>query len=366
LKIGINATFLNEKPTGVGVFTREVSIRLCALNKNTCVFTSVSLETSKECIKKTPVFIRGSLKITNNLNRFIYINTILPFIARKSGIDVLFCPIMEYPFISSSHLIVTVHDLHPVYFPEQFGLSSDYFKISLRLLPRLAHRVIVPSNFVKKELLKVLDINSESIDVIPLGYNAAIFNPQSDEMRLEFLKSYGIKGPFILFVGSLFPYKNIKVILKAFMDIKGKIPHSLIIIGRKELSLEPFQENERVRYLDYVGNYELPKFYSYADLLVHPSLTEGFGMTILEAMACGTPVISSKGGSLPEVVGDAGILFDPEDSNKLSELILTVINNEGLRKDMIEKGFRNVKKFSWDITAEGILKSCENALKEKR
>lgn len=366
MKIGINATFLNEKPTGVGVFTREISVRLCALNKNTHVFASVSLDTVQELnIRKTPVAIRGSLKLLNNLNRLIYCNTVLPIMVKKYGVDVLYCPILEYPFIPAAPLVVTVHDLHPVYFPEQFGLSADYFKISLRFLPRLAHRIVVPSHFVKKELLKVLDINSESIDVIPLGYNSTVFNPQGDEMRRNFLKSYGIKEPFILFVGSSFPYKNIKTLLKAFIDIKGKIQHSLIIIGRKELSPEPLQEDEKVRYLDYVSNYELPKFYSYADLLVHPSLTEGFGMTILEAMACGAPVISSKGGSLPEVVGDAGILFDPEDSNKLSELILTVINNEGLRKDMIEKGFNNVKRFSWDSTAEGILESCEKALKEK-
>lgn len=366
MKIGINATFLNEKPTGIGVFTREVSARLSTLNKDTLIFTSVSWDTIEELnIRRTPVAIRGSLKLSNNINRLIYCNTILPVMLKKYRIDILYCPIMEFPFIPLSPLIVTLHDLHPLYFPKQFGLAAGYFKSSLRLLPRFARRVIVPSKFVKRELLKVLNMDSKRIDIVPLGCDTTIFKPQSNEMRQFFLKNYAIKESFILFVGSLFPYKNVNTLLKAFLDIKDKIPHQLIIIGKKDLSPEPLYEDERIRYLDYVGPEEIVKFYSFADLLVHPSLAEGFGMTILEAMACGTPVISSNRGSLPEVVGDAGILFDPEDSKSLSELILKVINNEGLRRELIEKGLNHVKSFSWEKTAQGILESCEKALKGK-
>jgi glycosyltransferase involved in cell wall biosynthesis len=365
MRIGINAIFLNEKPTGVGVFTREVSARLCDLNKDTIVFTSASIDIIQgQNIIGTPAAIRGSMRLSNNLKRLIYCNTILPVMLKRYRVDILYCPIMEFPFIPLSPLIVTLHDLHPLYFPEQFGLSAGYFKSSLRLLPRLARRVIVPSRFVKEELLNVLDIDGERIDIVPLGCDSTIFKPQGNEMRQVFLKDYAIKGPFILFVGSLFPYKNVNTLLRAFLDIKDRIPHQLIIIGRKDLSPEPLYEDERVRYLDYVGLEDIVRFYSFADLLIHPSLREGFGMTILEAMACGTPVLSSNRGSLPEVVGEAGILFDPEDSKALAELILKVLNNERLRKEMIEKGLEHVKRFSWQKTAEGILKSCERALME--
>lgn len=365
MKIGVNATFLNEKPTGVGIFTREVSTRLSALKKNTIVFTSVSFDTVQDIhIKKTPAGIRGSLKLLNNLSRLIYNNTVLPAMVKKHGVNLLYCPIMEFPFVPLSPLIVTVHDLHPFYFPEQFGLAGSYFKFSLKLLPRFARRVTVPSNFVKRELLRVVKIRSDIIDVVPLGYDSAIFKPHGDELKQDFLKSYGIRGPFILFVGSLFPYKNIKTLIKAFLDIKNSIPHSLVIIGKKELSVEYLHEDERILYLDYVRVEKIPEFYSYADMLVHPSLVEGFGMTILEAMACGTPVIASNGGSLPEVVGDGGILFDPTDSQALGEIILKVINNESLRKELIEKGLIQVKKFSWDRTVKDILLSCEKALKK--
>jgi glycosyltransferase involved in cell wall biosynthesis len=363
VKIGINATFLNENPTGVGIFTKEVSERLFTLRKNTVVFTSVPL---KADIKKTPVSMRGSLQFAHNFNRFIYINTLLPAVLKRLNIGVLFCPIMEFPFTSFSPLVVTVHDLHPVYFPEQFGFSAIHFKFALKLLPFLARKVIVPSFFVKEELLKVVDLKDEIIDVVSEGYNTELFRPRSDEMKAEFSERYRIKAPYLLFVGSLFPYKNVKTLLKSFMDIKNKIPHLLVIIGRKEVSREPLYEDERIIYLDYMSTDELPFFYSYADLLIHPSLFEGFGLTLLEAMACGTPVISSRGGSLPEVVGDAGIFFDPLDSEALSRLILNVVNDRGLRRELREKGFKQVKKFSWDRTAEGILQSCEDAVKGKR
>ncbi len=364
MKIGINATFLNEKPTGIGVFTKEVTARLCQLNKDSAVFSSISwTDLQKAHIRKTSRVVRGSLRLINNLNRFIYINTVLPLLIKKYNINLLYCPIMEFPLIPLSPLIVTVHDLHPLYFPEQFGMAGKYFKILLKFLPIIADRVIVPSNFVKNELLRVIRINGDLIDVIPLGYNSAMFKPQNDDQKQDFFKRYGIKSPFILFVGSLFPYKNLNTLLNVFSDIKNVIPHTVVIVGKKELSSNPPKGDERIIYLDYVGQEDMPMFYSYADLLVHPSLVEGFGMTILEAMACGTLVVSSNKGALPEVVGDAGLLFDPKDSKSLAELILKVINNEQLRKELIEKGLKHVKGFSWEKTAEGILQSCEKALK---
>jgi glycosyltransferase involved in cell wall biosynthesis len=367
LNLGINATFLNDQPTGIGVYTREVSTRLCSLNRDTCVFTSVPLlPLPWASIKKTPVFIRGSSQFVHNLGRFIYSNTLLPILLKRYEIDLLYCPLMEFPFLSPVPLVVTVFDLHPIYFPRQFGYAARFFQFSLRRLPVSARRVIVPSQYVKTELLKAIPIESDCIDVIPLSYDSALFKPQDCEANGEFLEKYGIKKPFILFVGSLFPYKNIKTLVAAFSAIKSSIPHSLVIIGKKEVSPEPPQEDERIHYLDYIQREDIPRFYSSADVLVHPSLTEGFGMTVLEAMACGTPVISSRGGSLPEVVGDAGVLFEPEDSASLSEKMLMVIHNEGLRSDMIRKGFEQVKKFSWEKTAEGILLSCEKALTEMK
>jgi glycosyltransferase involved in cell wall biosynthesis len=367
MNIGINATFLNEKPTGVGIFTREISSRLCELNSNTTVYTSTKLDNVPEKnIRKTPQIIKGSMSLTNNFNRFLFCNLILPFIVKKNKIDLLFCPIMEFPFFRSIRLIITVHDLHPVYFPDQFGLAAQHFKLSLKLLSRQGSRVIVPSNFVKKELLKNISLSAEHVDVVPLGYDANLFKPHTEEQKHDLLKSYGIKEPYILFIGSLFQYKNIGTLIDAFREIKNRIPHSLVVIGKKDLARENLEETTRVHYLDYVNNRDLPKFYSYAEVYVNPSLVEGFGITVLEAMACGTPVISSHGGSLPEVVGKAGIFFNPENSSELGEKILAVIQNNNLRKELREKGFRQIKKFSWDNTSQNIFNSCKEILKTTR
>lgn len=363
LKLGINATFLNEKPTGVGVFTREVSSRLCSLDKETIVFASADMDGC--AVRRTPSGIRGSVRLNNNIKRFLYMNVALPCLIKKHSIDVLFCPITEFPFVALSRLIVTVHDLHPVYFPEQFGLSAAHFTFSLKLLNKLAARVIVPSNFVKSELLKFTELEPDRIDVIYEGYDFMTFRPQPAESRDKFLYSQDIRRPYILFVGSLFPYKNVITLVKAFLAIKDRMPHMLLIAGKKEVSREVLPEDERIRYMDYVRHSDLPSFYSFAEMLVHPSMFEGFGITILEAMACGAPVLSSNRGSLPEVAGDAALLFDPKDTDRLAELILGVINNKDLRGDMIKKGFENIKRFSWEKTAEGILKSCERALREK-
>jgi len=366
MKLGINATFLNDTPTGVGIYTKEVSSRLCALNGETRVFTSVTWNALDQShMKKTPSSIRGSFSFFPNLLRLFYVNTSLAFFA-GSGLDALYCPILEFPFVPSVPLVVTVHDLHPIYFPRQFGLAANHFRFSLNLLPKVARRIIVPSEFVKSELLKVVSVVSGSVDVVPNGYNAELFTRTDGEKREEFLQRYGIPGRYILFVGSLFPYKNLKVLINAFIEIKDRIPHSLVFVGKKELSSGPLQQDERILYFDYVPNHEVPKFYSFADTLVHPSLAEGFGMTVLEAMACGTPVISSNRGSLPEVTGDAGILFDPDDAESLAGSILRVLNERGLKEELVEKGLHHVKKYSWDKTAEGIFGSCQKALGEGR
>jgi glycosyltransferase involved in cell wall biosynthesis len=137
----------------------------------------------------------------------------MPAIIKKHDMKVLFCPIPEFPFFGRHHLVVTVHDLHgrhhlvvtvhdlhPVYFPRQFGLSAIHYKIALKLLSRQNSRVIVPSDFVRKELLRLTKISEENIDIVPLGYDSALFRPAGEDIKQDFLGRHNMKGPFILFV----------------------------------------------------------------------------------------------------------------------------------------------------------------------
>lgn len=367
MKVGINATFLNDKPTGAAIYTREVSRILAEQHKDMLFFSPVVYEEIPlEYIYKTPEALKGSPALSNSLYRAFYINAALPLLGKLKKIDILYCPILEFPFIPLIPSVVHIHDLHFIHFAAQFGLAAPRMKLSLQLVNKSVRRVIVSSEFVKRELLEAAVIEESRIDVVPLAYNRAMFRPRPVKLKKDFLLKYNIKGNYILFVGSLFPYKNLKTLLAAFLKIKHKIPQFLVVAGRREFSADPLSNDERILYMDYVAAEDLPSLYSYADLFVYPSLREGFGIPPLEAMACGAPVISSEGGSLPEVVGTAGLLFPAEDSSLLSELMLKVIQNKALRETLINKGFDNVKNFNWESTASGVLKSCEKALQEKR
>ncbi len=273
---------------------------------------------------------------------------------------------MEYPFFPLVPLVVQVHDLHPLEFLPQFGRAGLYFKFSLDRLGKTARRVTVVSEFVKKELLRETDIPEDRIDVVLNGYNKEKYSPRPIGERNEFMRRYSLESRYILFVGNLFPYKNVGMLIEAFLGIKDKIPHDLVIVGRHEFLDGELPRDERVRYIEYVPHGDLARFYTFADILVHPSLSEGFGLTPLESMACGTPVICSNRASLPEVVGEAGLLFDPGDKTVLAELILTVLANEGLRRELSAKGLKRAELFSWEKTVSGILDSCMKALEGRR
>jgi len=363
MRVGVNATFLGEKSTGVGVYARKVSQAMAALHSDTSVFSPVPIEgIPVEKTVRVPAVLQGSAKFGNNLQRFLYLTCILPMRCVMRGIDVLYCPITEFPFVPGSAQVSHIHDLHPLLFPEQFGLASARFRLSLRFLRRSVRRVVVSSEHVKGQLLQLSVIPDERIDVVPLACDTGLFRPEPAGRREALIEKYGLKGPYILFVGSLFPYKNLETLVRAFLSAKARLAQSLVVVGRRELSPGPLAEDERIFYLDYVPSADLPLIYSFADLFVHPSKSEGFGLAPLEAMACGTPVIASRAASLPEVVGDAGILFDPADDEDLARLLVRVLGDNTLRNELRERGFRQVRKFTWEKTARGILDSCEKAL----
>lgn len=362
MRLGINALFLAPRPTGIGVFTREISRHLLMLHEETVMFTSAPPDgAASDRTARTPVSVRGSVHLADNLRRFVYTNSVLVMRAGRRGVDVLYCPIMEFPFVPSPPLVITVHDLHPLYYPGQFGLAGTHFRFSLRLLPRRAAGIICPSQYVKGEILNHLPLPEDRVDVVHLGYDRSLFTPSPEAGREAFQLRHGIRTPFILFVGSLFPYKNVGILLDVFREVRRRIPHTLVIIGRREVSPDPPQPDERIRMFEYVEPKELVGFYTYADMLVHPSLAEGFGLTVLEAMACGTPVLSSSAGSLPEVLGDAGILFAPRDAEALARSILTVSASEDLRRDMRRKGTLRARMFSWERAGRAVLASCRKA-----
>ncbi len=358
--IGINATFMNESPTGLGVFTIHVLKHLAMLHNDIVIYTPARMDAVPAGFQRiVSRHVRGSLSFFNNLSRFIYINSVLPLRMYRKGVDVLFCPMIEFPFFSRIPAVVHIHDIHPVRFEKEFKRSARHFKLALKQLSRGRKRVTVSTEYVRDEFLEYTSFPEEDVDVVRLAYNSDIFFPRKDSGREGFLRTYGIERPYLLFVGNLFRYKNVESLINAFHSIKDKIDHVLVIAGKREYLESAEEQDERIIYLDYIPGPDLPFLYSYAEMLVHPSLSEGFGLTLLEAMACGTPVVASNRASIPEVAGEAALLVDPLDTEQIADAIMRVISDEELRQTMVERGLRHVRGFSWQSTAAGILRSCE-------
>lgn len=277
---------------------------------------------------------------------------ILPRGIMKNGI--LWSPTNTGP-LAIKNQVVTIHDLSPIDHPEWF--SSRFAAWYQFLLPRLTRRVekiITDSNFTLSRLVEVLNIPEEKVQVIPLGVSDN-FQPINQPALEQIQAKYNLTKPYILSLGSLEPRKNIIGITQAWNRINHDFPEfELVIVGDTGF---PFKDPgidrsiSRLRLLGRIADQDLPGLYSGALCFVYPSVYEGFGLPVLEAMACGAPVITSNTTSLPEVAGDACLLINPHSSEDISEAILKVLQDGNLRETLRIKGIHRAREFSWDTTA---------------
>lgn len=264
-------------------------------------------------------------------------------------------------WIKPKKTLITVHDLIPYIIKSDHDLlTTSDFRFCLRGIKK-ADKVIAISEFTKNDLIKHLKIPEDKITVIYQGVNEQ-YKKLSNFKKPEFFAEKNI-----LFVGSEQKRKNLTTLIKAFYLVKKKISNvRLIKVGkpqhgnRKELInlIKQLNLQNDVIFVGYVKENDLPIYYNAADVFCFPSLYEGFGLPILEAMSCGCPVISSCLTSLPEVVGDAGILIEPTEE-KFAEKIEELLENEKLRNELAEKGIKRAKEFSWKKTAEETFKVYE-------
>jgi glycosyltransferase involved in cell wall biosynthesis len=251
--------------------------------------------------------------------------------------------------------ILTIHDLSPLEHPEWFQPNyAAWYRLLVPMLVRRVRRIITLSEVIAKKVVMRFSLPAEKVITIPAGVDTSKFHPLDVSSDME---------RYILFVGTLEPRKNIPGLLKAWDEIKDQHPDVALFIagtsGRVFRESPYLNSDNRVRWLGYVSETELPALYAGADLFILPSLDEGFGLPALEAMACGTPVIVSDGGALPEVVGQAGMIFNLSNPFGLSNAINEGLLNAALRISMKEKGLARTKLFSWQTTAESTWK-CLN------
>ena len=288
--------------------------------------------------------------------------------------DVLFVPAHVLPLVHPRSSVVTVHDLGYLYYPGAHPLLDRlYLDLSTRYNARAASRVIAVSQATKDDLVEHCGIEPDKITVVYSGCDETM-QPVEDEATIEKVKArYGIRGDYVLYVGTLQPRKNLGRLLEAYAMVRKQTKRGerpcLVIAGRKGWLYDQITQHVERLGLEsevilpgYVPQDDLPTLLSGARLFVFPSLYEGFGLPVLEAMACGTPVLCSNVSSLPEVAGRAALLIDPLDVASMAEAMNRLLQDEGLRARLVERGLRQVRQFSWDRCARQTLVLIEDTL----
>lgn len=300
-----------------------------------------------------------------------------PFLLKKHKLDIIHYTHSNPPltfFATGSRSVCLITTIGPATHPQYYPLPSRYIIKIAKLVNRRMDVVITESEAEKKEIVKFLRVPEQKVRVIPSGVDN-IYRPLSnlDEIKSELSSKYKIRFPYILHVGAYRPVKNGPTLIRTFAELKKRgIEHTLVLVGKpaqkfNEVAklIREFGLGEEVIPTGFVADEDLPKLYNAADLFVLPSFKESFGHVLVEAMACGCPVVTSNVTCMPEVVGDAGILIDPYDANSLAEGMYKVLTNSELRQDLREKGLQRAKLFSWEKCARETLKVYEELYEGK-
>lgn len=292
----------------------------------------------------------------------------IPFsLAKKTFTDSL--DILHVQFIAppvfKGKLISTIHDLCFLHFPQTFTkFEAIRSKIMIKNTAKHSDKIITGSHNSKNDIINHYNIQADRIEVIPYGISPR-FSPEKDaKIAQKVLDKYQIKRPYILSVGRLNPRKNLITSIKAFSSAKNSssIPHQLVIVGRKDYRSQDITHfirknrlSEQIIFPGFIPDENLPYIYNQADLFVYPSLYEGVGLPVLEAMKSGVPVITSNNSSLSEITADAGITVPPLDSEQIARAVINLLNNPELRSKYRHKGLERANKLNWEETASHTL-----------
>ncbi|MEO6230482.1 MAG: glycosyltransferase family 1 protein [Ferruginibacter sp.] len=362
IAIGINGSMLDDKPTGVGVYSFNLINNLSPIyfenNNRITVFTPTanSLNNKVKIVKLSRYLQSSTYGKLAAFYRFCWNTFYYPLVARK--FDLLISPTTHGSFFLDNQ-IITIHDLLSLKFNNISIHQRFYFKYFLPALINKARYIIAVSENTKKDIIHFFDCPVDKIKVIHNGYDLDMYFP-AQENKFEIEKAYGLQN-YLLAVGPTYPHKNFEMLIDAYasMDESFKRVHPLLIAGGKASYLNLLKRYVTAQHLDdfiffagYVPLNLMPSLYREAFALVFPSLYEGFGIPLLEAMASGCPVIVSDSSSMPEVCGDAALYFNPKDKIELCNAIKYLNENADERSLLIEKGLIQVKKFSWKKMAE--------------
>jgi len=288
------------------------------------------------------------------LVRIAWEQTAWPWLARRDGLDLWHSMAFVLPLIRPIPAIVTIYDLSFIYTPEAFpAWQRLYLKLQSTHACRRAERIITISESGRQDVARRFGVNPERISVVYPGVDPAYRRLPPDEVA-RFRRAHDLPERFVLHVGTLQPRKNIPLLLEAFAQLLAPDVALVLVGGKGWLFADIFAKvtalglQERVRFAGYVPDEALPWWYNAASLLVFPSRYEGFGLPVVEAMACGTPVVAANSSSIPEAAGEAALFFEPDDVAALREQMALLLQNSAVSDQLRHQGPIQAKLFSWE------------------
>lgn len=353
MKVGIMWRHFGERG-GIAVYTEAVLRNLLARDGESeyVVFVSPGARppVSAPNLRYLPVASR---------TRLLWDQHAVPAAAEREGIDVVFNPKLTVPLRGRFRTAFALHGMEQVVEARHFPWANRlYVSATLPRFCRHADAIFCPSEIVRGEIAERMRVPRDRIHVTPYGLQPQFLRPITETDLDRVRRRYGLPDRYLLFVGGLTPLKNLPAMLRAMALLKDRIPHQLVLTGFSRWSTDSglglVQElglGSRVQNVGWIDDDDQPAVYRLASALLLPSLYEGFGFPVIEAMACACPVVTSTGGSLPEVVGDAALVVDPRDVEGLAGAARRVVEDVALRERLIASGLERARGFRWEAVA---------------
>jgi glycosyltransferase involved in cell wall biosynthesis len=362
MKIGFDITPLCVPQSGVGTYTANVLSQLRSLGEELIPLYHRPPLDGHNFTASNGGFSAMQRAMYKRLNKTVWMQCVLPFQLSRLGLSVGHFTNSVAPLFSPCPTVVTIHDMTLWMFPKyHYGMRLLSMRPFIPLTARRAGAIIAVSRTTKEDIVRILGVPAEKVHVIHEA-PAASFRPIERASARQLLGSkWAAPERFVLYVGTIEPRKNLVRLLEAFAQLwqGGAMQHRLVLVGQRGWKEEPvFQSIERlglqdaVLFLGYVPHEILVALYNLADALIFPSLYEGFGLPVVEAMACGTPVITSRNGSLAEVSGEAAEFIEPTSVESIATALRDLLNDPARREELRQCGLAHAAQYSWESTAK--------------
>ncbi len=370
--IGIDASrAVSDAPTGTETYSRELIRALLRIDRENTyrLYTRASVPRDYFVSPSTVHRPLSTFELRSIPFPRLWTHARLSYEMLTRPPDVLWVPAHVLPLVHPRRAIVTVHDLGQFYFPEAYPLATRLYHFwSTRWNARAASHIFADSQATKDDLIRFCGVAPEKVTVVYPAYDAQTYQPVRDTARIEAVRAkYRVGKDYIIAIGTIHPRKNYTRLVEAFGKLR--IANSelriadcnLVIVGKRgwlyqelRAQIESSNLQSLISILDYVPLEDMPALLSGARAFVFPSLHEGFGLPILEAQACGVPVICSNTSSLPEAAGQGALFVNPRDVDAMADGIARVLGDSVLRAELIARGFENVRRFAWEVSARRV------------